>query len=352
MTLSVRLESSQIANILVIKLRAIGDVLLSTVVTKNLREAYPHAKVDFLTERPNRDVLVGNNSIDEIILFDRSPANSLKVLFDLRRRKYDLVIDLFGNPRSAFMTFASGAKYRVGYAFRGRKYAYNVRVKPRGDSVHNTEFNLDALRAVGVGITDRSIHFPLSPESEEFASRFLGNRLSRGKMLVALNPSGGWYTKRWRLEQYAALGDRIAQEFDAEVLLIWGPGEYKDAEALKSMMHHEALMPPATDLKELGALLRKCSLLVTNDSGPMHIAAAVGTPVVAIFGPTSPRLQGPHGNKHVVVRNERLDCLECNFTKCPIGNICMTELSVGDVMAGVEKLLAENRIKRSTRVNA
>jgi ADP-heptose:LPS heptosyltransferase len=102
------------------------------------------------------------------------------------------------------------------------------------------------------------------------------------------------------------------------------------------------VIPPATSLKQLGALLQRCSFVVSNDSGPMHLAAAVGTPVLGIFGPTNPLLQGPYGPQHMTVRKEGLDCLGCNLTKCPIGNICMTDLSVDDVMWSVNALLTRN----------
>ncbi|MEE9289296.1 MAG: glycosyltransferase family 9 protein [Bacteroidota bacterium] len=338
-----QLDPTEIRRILVIKLRAIGDVLLSTIVTKNLRTFFPAAKIDFLTERASRGVLAGNKYVDEIIVFEPSPLNSLRILSEIRRRNYELVIDLFGNPRSAVMTVASGAAHRVGYAFRLRKFAYNIVVQPRGDSVHNTEFNLDALRAIGIQISDRNIHFPLSLQADNFATQFLQSYRLDDKILVALNVGGGWYTKRWRLEQYAALGNRLVEELAASVILLWGPGEYQYVEKLRSLMKHDVIVPPRTDLKQLGALLKKCTFLVTNDSAPMHIAAAVGTPVVGIFGPTSPKLQGPYGDHHAVVRNERLDCLECNLMKCPIGNICMTELDVDEVMMGVEKVLVKIR---------
>ncbi|MDL1891730.1 glycosyltransferase family 9 protein, partial [Sphingobacteriales bacterium CHB3] len=97
-------------------------------------------------------------------------------------------------------------------------------------------------------------------------------------------------------------------------------------------------------LPQLGALLKRCSLVVTNDSGPMHIAAALGVPVVGIYGPTNPVLQGPYGTQHVVVRNEKLDCLGCNLTKCPIGNPCMVDLSVNDVLRGVEEVIKKNNL--------
>ena len=328
-------QSKEVSRILVIKLRAIGDVLLSTIVTKNLRDAFPRAAIHFLTESPSRDVLIGNEYIDEVILFDRNATSGLDLIGSIRQRRYDLVIDLFGNPRTALITRLSGARTRVGYRFRGRAYAYNVVVEPRGSTVHNTQFNLDALEALGIDIQDRNLYFRFSPEDEHYIDEYLQSALLQKAFLVCLNPGGGWYTKRWGPEKFAALGDRLRKVYGAEIVLAWGPGERAGVEKIHSMMKHPAYIPPPTTLAQLGALLKKCRLMVTNDSGPMHLAAAVGTPVVAIFGPTNPVLQGPVGEQHIVVRNEGLSCLGCNYTECPIGHPCMLELTEDRVMDGV-----------------
>jgi ADP-heptose:LPS heptosyltransferase len=109
-------------------------------------------------------------------------------------------------------------------------------------------------------------------------------------------------------------------------------------------MTHDAFVPPATTLPQLGALLKRCTVMITNDSGPLHIGAALGVPVLGIYGPTNPLLQGPYGDRHLMVRNEGLSCLGCNYTECPIGHPCMLELSVATVMLGVRELLRKNRI--------
>ena len=125
------LEQSRISKILVIKLRAIGDVLLSSVVLKNFREAFPGRQIDFLTEKPCREVVEGNPYLDDVLVFDGHRDSALALILMVRRRKYDLVLDLFGNPRSAILTYLSGAKYRVGYRFGWRRYCYNIVVEPR-----------------------------------------------------------------------------------------------------------------------------------------------------------------------------------------------------------------------------
>ena len=215
------IPKEKISKILVIKLRAIGDVLLSTVVLKNLRHNFPHVKIDFLTEPPSKEIIEGNPYVDELIIFERE-KNSLKKFYELRKRKYDLVIDLFCNPRSALLTFITGAKYRVGYAFRGRSYAYNVKLKPRKEVHHNVEFNLDALRALGLEIIDKEIYMPIDENAENFAKKFWNENKLNEKVVVALNPSGTWETKRWRLEKFARLGDEIAKNFKAKILILWG----------------------------------------------------------------------------------------------------------------------------------
>lgn len=338
------IDRTAIRNILVIKLRAVGDVLLSTIVTKNLRLAFPDARIDYLTESPSIDVLKGNPYVDATLEYDRATMNGLAVVRLVRRQRYDMVIDLFGNPRTALVSKLSGARYRVGYRFRGRTYAYNVMAEPRGSEVHNTEFNLDALRAIGVAIQDRNIYFQFTPEDAAVVDAFLSRSGHDGKLLFGVNTGGGWYTKRWGIDRFAALSDRLIDRFDGQVVLTWGPGQMAEVERLQSMMRHRALIPPSTTLPQLGALLKRCSIVVTNDSGPMHIAAAVGTPVLGIYGPTSPMLQGPFGPRHLTVNKEGLDCLGCNLTKCPIGHPCMLELSVDAVMHSVEQLLAKNKL--------
>ena len=217
--------------------------------------------------------------------------------------------------------------------------------EPRGNRVHNTQFNLDALAALGVAIQDRSIYFSFDDADARFVDEFLSPGFDGGGLRVCLNSGGGWYTKRWGLDRFAVLGDKLAEEFNARIVIPWGPGQLPDAEEIRNRMSREAFIPPATTLRQLGALIKRCSIIVTNDSGPMHIASAVGTPVLGIYGPTDPVLQGPYGDAHVVVRNEGLECLGCNLTACPIGHPCMLGLSVDTVLAGVRTLLEKNRIR-------
>ncbi len=332
-----------IRSILVIKPRAIGDVLLSTVVLPNLRYAFRDASISFLTEKPAAEIILDNPYVDTPIIFDPSTESYFGLLMRMRRARFDLVFDLFCNPRSAQMTFATRATIRVGYPFRGRAWAYNVHVRTRADRVHNTEFNLDALAHLRIPISERRLCFPL-PQSRltQFSETARGMR-ERSGPLIALNSSGTWVTKRWGLKQFAQLGDLLVERLDANVLLLWGPGEEQDVAEIQRSMRNRSHIAPPTSIGELGALLAQCDFTVSNDSGPMHISAAVQTPTLGIFGPTNPELQGPFHSGSAWIRLDGLDCLGCNLTQCRIGNVCMRDLRAETVFDAFVKLMEKNR---------
>lgn len=328
-----------IRSILVIKPRAIGDVLLSTVVLANLRSAFPEARISFVTETPASDIIRENPFVDNPIIFHPARDSYVRLLFQLRRLRADIVFDLFCNPRTAQMSFATGAPIRLGYPFRGRAWAYNVHVKTRADRVHNTEFNLDALSHLSIPIVDRRLSFPLPEARLAHFADVTRDLRSRTGPLIALNSSGTWETKRWGLDHFAQLGDLLIERLKANIVLLWGPGEEQDVSAIKSMMKQSAHVAPPTRIRELGALLANCDFTISNDSGPMHISAAVQTPTLGIFGPTNPFLQGPYHEGSSWVRLQDLDCLACNLTKCSIGNVCMARLDVNTVFQAFEQMM-------------
>ena len=172
----------EIEKILVIKLRAIGDVVLSTIVLENLRSAFPAARIDFLTEDFSKEVVLGNPILNRILVYDRhslekmSPVKrfqeNLKFVKDVRNQQYDLVFDFFGNPRSAFLTWITGAKIRVGYNYRVRQNAYTHIVDSRAKTVHEAEWHLDALKALDIPIVENKLNFEVGRGSRKFAESF------------------------------------------------------------------------------------------------------------------------------------------------------------------------------------
>ncbi len=335
-------DKSRVNKILVIKPGAIGDVLLSTPVIENLRHNFPDAEINFLTQSYCREVLNGNPFLNRVLTYDIGKGDSSFCLIrNIHNQKYDLIIDLFGNPRTAIIVFNSDAHYRVGFRFKWRALAYNIKVKPRGSEVHNVEFNLDALRALNLEIITSKPGFYMNGVHEEFANEFFKTNGLEGKNVIGFNPAGTWTTKVWYPEKFAELGKKLSN--DSHILLFWGYGNEKEtAEKIKSMIGEKALLIPEANLKYMAAFIKKCSLFLTNDTGPMHVAWSIGANTAAIFGPTNSHLQGPLSQNSIIIKNETLSCLGCNLTQiteCLNSHKCMNELNVEEVYGKIMRFM-------------
>jgi heptosyltransferase-3 len=339
-----KFDKSKVKKILIIKPAAIGDVLLCTPVIENLRHNFPNAQIIFLTQKYCKEALTGNPFLDRVLTYDLSLDSGWCLIKNIRKQKYDLIIDLFGNPRTAIITLLSGAKYKVGYKFNWRALAYNIKVSPRGSRVHNIEFNLDSLRALGLEIVQNIPKFYINKINEEFADGFFKlNGLNEGEV-IGINPCGTWPTKVWDRDKFKEITSRLLLNY--KVLLFWGNDEErKAADEIKNAAGEKAILIPEVDIKYMGALLSKCKAFLTNDTGPMHIAWILGVNTAVIFGPTNPHLQGPLSDNSVIIRNEFLSCLGCNLTQlkdCPYGHKCMKELSIDYVYSKLMELISSH----------
>ncbi len=342
-------DKSEIKKILVIKPGAIGDVLMTTPLLANLRFHFPQAQINYLTKKFCKDALSGNPNVDKILTYDLETDSSYCILKNIRKQRYDLVVDLFCNPRTALITFYSGAKYKVGYKFRHRTYAYNIRITPRSSEVHNIEFNLDSIRALGLEVITNKPLMAFSGIEEEFADKYFKKNNLTGKKVIAINPCGSWETKVWHKEKFIEL----IKEFkllgkDFSYLILWGyESERKVAEEIKSQCGESVLVIPELNFKYMIAIIKKCDVLITNDTGPMHGAWMTGVKTVAIFGPTNSHLQGPLSDNSIVIKNETLNCLGCNLTKlseCKYEHACMKELSPDKIIEAVRNLLESKEL--------
>jgi lipopolysaccharide heptosyltransferase II len=325
-----KFDRNKVKKILVIKPAAIGDVLLCTPVIENLRNNFPGAEIFFLTQKYCKEALTGNPFLNRVLTYDLKLDSSYCLLKNIRKQKYDLVIDLFSNPRTALITLFSGAKYKVGYKFNWRSIAYNIKVTPRGGEVHNIEFNLDSLRALGLEVTVKKPSFYINHVHSEFAKEFFVQSGINNREVIGINPSGTWPTKVWYFEKFAGLAKKLAADYN--ILLFWGnENERLLAEKMKEAIGGNVWLIPPTDLKYMGALIKLCRAFLTNDTGPMHVSWILDVPTAAIFGPTNSHLQGHVSENSVIISNEALSCLGCNLTKigdCPYNHKCMAELEV------------------------
>ena len=332
-------------NILIIKLRYIGDVLLATPTLRAIKAARPDIRVTMMVNRGTEGVLSGNPDIDEILFLDKgSLAAQWRLIVELRRRRFDTVIDLTDGDRSAFLSWVSGASVRIGFndEHRRRGICYSAIVPPEPGLRHRVERDLAALKLLGVPASEQQPKLWLTEEDEAGVDQLLDRLgIRRERALIILQPGARYWFKAWPAEQFAELADRLTSEYDCQVLI----GGSKDEEALAQRVHEAATSRPVsiagrTTLKQFAAIAKRASLFVGNDSGAMHIAAAVGTPMVALFGPSNPDEWGPHGGQAQVLY-KGLDCRACFHPTCERGEQnCMRQLSVEAVYVASAQLLA------------
>ncbi len=336
---------NEIKKILLIKLRGIGDVVCSTIVLGNLRDEFPNAQIDFLTEKPSSFGLRGLNQIDNVLIFDKKKLkNIIKLAWIIRKTNYDLVFDFFCNPSSAQITFFSGAKYRIGFPLRGRKYAYNFYGPEERSTWHNAILHLKVLEKFGLNTIHRTLHFSLDKNSVLFAEKYFNETFTNNDFVVGICPTGSWASKKCDAEKFAEIAELVIKKYNATILILWGKGDEIDGEKLFGLLKDKTVYAPETSILEMSALISKCNFLIANDSGPMHIATALGTPVLSIHGPTAPELQGPFGEKHEWINLPELECIVCNLLECTKNHECFLNLSNEKIIQKIESLVIKNNL--------
>lgn len=339
------LPKNVIKKILLIKLRGIGDVVCSTIVLDNLRDEFPNAQIDFLTEKPSSYGLLGLTHLNNVFIFDKKKLKSrIKLAWKIRKTKYDLIFDFFCNPSSAQITFFSGAKYRIGFPLRGRKYAYNYYGPEERNTWHNAILHLKVLEKFGLSTKKQNLHYSLDNQSILFAQKYFKETFANNEFVVGICPTGSWASKKCDAEKFAEIAELVIKKYNAKILILWGKGDEIDGEKLFSLLKEKAVYAPQTSILEMSALISKCSFLIANDSGPMHIATALGTPVLSIHGPTAPELQGPFGEKHEWINLPELECIVCNLLECTKKHECFLNLSNEKIMLKVDLLVNKNNL--------
>jgi len=327
-------------------LRGIGDVVLSTVVLDNLHVDFPNAQIDYLVEAPSRPGLEGLANINRILIFERKRFwEKVKLIFTIKKIKYDLIFDFFANSSTALITFFSGAKYRVGFPYRGRAYAYNLFGPKERGKYHAAQLHLETLGILGLTNHSKQLHYYINSTALDFAQMYLNQLFLKKDFVVGLCPGGGWASKKCDPEKLAEIAEAVIKIFNAKILILWGKSDEADAQKIFSLLGDDkSVIAPETSIQELAALISHCSILIANDSGPMHISTAVGTPVLSLHGPTNPRMQGPFGDKHEWIQLSELDCIECNLLECPRNHECFKNLPVEKVVEKVKTLISKNKL--------
>lgn len=334
-----QINKEDITKILCIKPRGIGDIILSTIVLDNLKAALPHSEIHYLTEEFAKRAVENNSLVSKILTFHKNDF-VLSIIKKVREEKYDLVLDFWSNPKTAQITFFSGAKYRAGYKKRGRKYAYNILGIQGTMGSHAAEDNLVLLNALDIPIISKKIIYRTTQEEKLFADKIVKSIINRNEeTLIGIIPSGGWESKRCDAVKLIEICEQIQKNIRSKFIILWGPGDENDVKIISEKLKPEPVVAPATSFGRLTALIEMCDLVIANDSGPMHAAAALNVPTIGIFGPTDPEAHRPYSDNSSYVIKSDLHCIKCTKLVCPYNHECMLELPVLIVMNEVERLL-------------
>ena len=333
-----------------IRLDRLGDVVLSTPVFEALRRQFPHAFITAMVRPPCRDVVEGHSAVNEVILYDkegkhRSVWATIRFARGLRRYDFDTALILHPSNRSHWIPWLARIPVRLGYHRKcSWLLTHPLPHRKQEGARHEAAYTLELLQPFGIRAGVPRPVVAVSPKAAERIDGMLGRAgIQPAEPLVAIHPSASCVSKRWMPERFAQVADRLVTEQSARVCLVAGSPDAGPAEAVARAMRQRALnLAGRLTVAELAALLRRCRLLISNDSGPVHVAAAVGTPVVDIFGRNqrglSPQRWGPLGEGHVVLHKE-VGCVTCLAHNCDIDFLCLTALSVDEVYAAAASVL-------------
>jgi lipopolysaccharide heptosyltransferase III len=352
--------------VLLIRLRLIGDVVLSTPVIRALRRAFPDATLTYLVERDAAAVVAGNRDLDRIIAVERTRGlqrvlDDAKLAWQLRRDRYDVVIDMHGGPRSSWLALATGAGQRIGYDMPGRQWMY-TRTIPRARELrprHSVLNQWDLLEGIEGWPGDAAdpardaVAMPVDPEADRrIVVRLRSAGVAPGHQLIVLHVSASNPFRRWPEPAFAeVVASLVSQSPDRRVILSSGPSDRLAADRIVAAAR--ALLPAAArsqvidfgefDLAELRALVERSVLFIGGDTGPLHVAATTATPIVAIYGPTLPARSTPWRNPSIPsesIEIADLPCRPCDQRVCAPGDYrCLTTIKPADVVVAAERML-------------
>lgn len=348
--------------ILIIKPSAFGDIIHAFPLLDRLKSAYPDIFIGWVVNREYADLLENNPLVNRVYFFDRKrwgrKRNIPKTVFEflklakvIKREKYDVVIDLQGLLRSGLVAFFSAARYRIGLsdAREGSRYCYNHVVPVHDRKRHAIDRYLIVGDYLALGNSESSVRFPIhwSDTVEHRISQLLKkDGIKQADLKIAINPNARWKTKCWEPEKCAQLADILMDSLNAKVVFVGSPADTDSVENIVARMKNKPVsMAGKTSVLDLACLLKNMDLLITSDSGPMHMAVAVGIPVIALFGPTDPEKTGPYGDSNMVI-HKNSSCEPCFKRACE--NIyCMKSISVEEVVECVHHTISKTAIKKT-----
>jgi len=338
------IQLKNIEKILLIRFGSLGDVVLTLPAIEAIRKSFPKAYISMLVGDRSADVVSADPRIDEVIVFHRNLngkeglAETQRVTNLLKDRNFDVSIDMQRKFRSSFMAYQGKIKTRIGYHQPGA-FLCNIRI-PDKVNKHAVDRNLDLIKPLGIEDVNRKPKMYLSDEDRNHALKmFESQGLTSDVPVLGIFPGAGWRPRCWLPERFAAVAD-LAIQHGSKVVIFGGPGEDEIVDNVaQNMKNTPILMKERVTLRQLAAMIERCDVLLSNDTGPMHISVAVGTTTVALFGPGNHIKFQPIGDKHITIRHD-VPCNPCKqFTDKCKDNVCMKLITVDEVWDVVYKRL-------------
>ncbi|HEX2055366.1 MAG TPA: glycosyltransferase family 9 protein [Nitrospiraceae bacterium] len=337
-----------------IKPSSLGDIVHALPTLAALKQRFPGASVTWAVKRQWAGLVERAEGVDQVVPLDAGLRGWLSKVPSLRAGRFDLVVDLQGLFRSGLLAWLSGSPRRVGLATgrEGSPFFYTERVPVPTPKMHAVERYLLVAAALGASVPAvPQFRFRASDTDQQAVRRLLQREhVPSDRPWIAMNVSARWPTKRWPVESFAEAADALTREGLGPVVFIGGRADQQDAARVRSFMRTESIdFTGQTEVGLLPTLLQRAAVLVTNDSGPMHIAAAVGTPVVALFGPTDPVRTGPYGGGHSVLTHD-VPCRPCLSRRChySVPLACLSGVTPVEVVQAVRDRVTHNHMMSSS----
>ncbi len=337
------------ASILIVKISAMGDIVHTFPLVHAIKAGFPDSTIEWVVSDRYVDLVRLSLCVDTVIPFRRRGwakwwrpgvmGELYQFARKIREKEYDAVIDLQGLLRSGLVTFAARAQKKIGfsYAREGAPFFYSDKILPSDENTHAIDRYMSSLAKIGIE-KGAKVEYGIRVPDEEM--QWAKSALP-AEPYVVINPNARWKTKRWPIEKFGKVMAELNEREGLRFVITGGPDDVERGEQLARLAGSFA-----TDLTNSGRLPRLAAIIlgsvgmITNDSGPMHLAVALNRPVVALFGPTDPEKVGPYGEGHMVVKAD-VDCSPCYKRRCPFAHECMERISPGDLLEAWEKMKPE-----------
>ncbi|GMT42421.1 MAG: putative lipopolysaccharide heptosyltransferase III [bacterium] len=346
------IDRASIRKILVLRYRSIGDIILSFPTFEALKTTFPRARVDMVVDDALTDICYAHPYVDYIIMHERkkwdkkhksSLGRELSFIMKIRKQKYDMVVDLHCGPRSSLLTLLSGARYRLGNNARIRnKFTYNLKSRTKPRSPHSVDVMMNIISPLRPKMPGRkSLFLHFRDNDRSYVKKFLERYdISEKDTVVLVHPGARLDYKRLPAQKMGEVVKWMTTELGVKVIYAGSDRDLSMIADIVSYSGGPGLMATNLSLGQLAALIKSCGLFLGNDSGPMHMAAALSVPIVAFFGPSDPEVWSPWGAHGKIVRPSKMHCMPCSQKGCPyVGDHCMARIKVGDIKRAISDTL-------------